>query len=304
VWLSSMFASRRASASLAAAVLRQDSSRIAVVAPLQGIRWTYGDLSNRAGRLAGALAARGFRQGDVIATDLPSVPENLVLQLAASHLGAATLSLKSAKDLPSFREQLAVRCSVVSDAESFLASEKFELGGYSVGSVDGFDSFQEATESSGIDVPTVVPDPGALGYYNSSKAVTNSQALEVGSAAAEKLSMEMGDVVLVSITFNHLFGIGSALSGALQSGAAVVVPDASGVVGCGVPAQRAQVTAQCLEEQGCTILFADTHTLKALPPKDSLPAFRGGVCKVGSGTTFLEDTVEYAGVKLFTIGKK
>merc|ERR1711963_1040298 len=101
------------------------------------------------------------------------------------------------------------------------------------------------------------------------------------------------------------FGIGSAVSAALQSGATIVLPDASGVVGCGQPSQRAAATLTYLESLRCTLLYADTHTLKAL--KDLEPAgltnLRGGICKVGSGTTFLEASSELAGVPLLTMGK-
>merc|ERR1712039_716356 len=126
-----------------------------------------------------------------------------------------------------------------------------------------------------------------------------------GSAAREKLDITDKDVVLVSITLNHLFGIGSAVSAALQSGAAIVLPDASGVVGCGNPSQRAQKTLEYLDVLGCTLLYADTHTHKALVEAGpgQLKSLRGGICKIGSGTTFLESTAELSGVQLLHIGK-
>jgi hypothetical protein len=60
-----------------------------------------------------------------------------------------------------------------------------------------------------------------------------------------------------------------------------------------------------MESENCTLLFADTHTLKALPPNPPTPlaAFRGGVVKTGSGASFLPDTLTYGGIELSTIGK-
>ena len=92
-----------------------------------------------------------------------------------------------------------------------------------------------------------------------------------------------------------------------------------GIRGCGVPAQRAEATLQVLSSQNCTLAFFDTHTLKALPAPGSLEfqalesklgqplsleALRGGVCKVGSGSDFMDETTEYAGVTLATLSKR
>lgn len=90
-----------------------------------------------------------------------------------------------------------------------------------------------------------------------------------------------------------------------------VTPPPLSTQGCGVPSQRAEVTLDTLASQQCSLLFADTHTLKALND-DSLAAavdeadlatLRGGVCKTGSGATVLEETVGLAGVQLSTVGK-
>ena len=85
-----------------------------------------------------------------------------------------------------------------------------------------------------------------------------------------------------------------------------MLPAVGGIRGCGVPSQRAEATLQTIAGEQCSILFADTHTLKALPADvdADLNALRGGVVKIGSGTDFLDETREYAGVTLATLGKK
>merc|ERR1719253_2271720 len=115
-----------------------------------------------------------------------------------------------------------------------------------------------------------------------------------GADALSALGLTADDRLLVSITLCHAFGIGSAVSSALQAGATVVLPGSSGIRGCGSPSQRAQVTLEVLASEKCTVLFADVHTLKALPPPGAadLSALRTGVCKVGSGADFLPDVRE------------
>ncbi len=83
------------------------------------------------------------------------------------------------------------------------------------------------------------------------------------------------------------------------------------VQGCGVPSQRAQVTLNTMASEKCTLLFADTHTLKALKDdnlkealeKVDLSQLRGGVCKTGSGATILEETVRLKQTNMLTCGK-
>jgi hypothetical protein len=83
------------------------------------------------------------------------------------------------------------------------------------------------------------------------------------------------------------------------------------VQGCGVPSQRAQVTLNTMASEKCTLLFADTHTLKALMDdnlkealeKADLSQLRGGVCKTGSGATILEETVRLKQINMLTCGK-
>eukprot|EP00927_Polykrikos_kofoidii_P063306 TRINITY_DN58118_c0_g1_i1.p1 TRINITY_DN58118_c0_g1~~TRINITY_DN58118_c0_g1_i1.p1 ORF type:complete len:366 (-),score=57.13 TRINITY_DN58118_c0_g1_i1:69-1094(-) len=301
-------AAARAS-SLASLLALHDSGSTALIAPAQGIKWTYGDLSKRVGNLALGLSGLGYGSGSTIATDLASCAENLLLQLAASHIGASVLTLKSSEDLEKLRSSVKVQGVVATNKDSFLVGLEMPVDTVLVDATSSAQSMAKLYEATGAkDVPAVSTDGGLpLGYYGSAKPVTNAMALAEGSVAQKELGMTGSDVILVSITLNHLFGIGSAVSGALRSGAAVVLPDASGVVGCGNPVQRAQATISQLDALGCTLLFADTHTLKALHAAGepaSMKTLRGGVVKTGSGTTFLDGTVSYAGVVLRTIGKK
>ena len=58
-------------------------------------RLTYGDWDALADRLAGGLAVRGVREGDVVALLLPSTPLYLVAYLATARLGAVTTGINA-----------------------------------------------------------------------------------------------------------------------------------------------------------------------------------------------------------------
>jgi len=296
---------KRAKSTLATLVHDQNAGNLALLAPRQGIEWSYGDLSNRVGRLAGKLKQMGYGPGGAIASDLTSTAENLLLQLAASHLGAAVLTVKNAEAFDTLSKSVPVHGAVAESAHSFLLSSSFTAPPVCVEPAPGVASLADMYEQRCGRPPPFQAD-GPLGFYGSASPTTQSAALAAGASAKHKLAMTEKDIILVSVTLNHLFGIGSGVSSALLSGAAIVLPDASGVTGCGSPSQRAEATQNDLAHLNCTLLLADTHTLKALKVAGSpeLKSLRGGICKVGSGTDFLEETDEYAGVTLATIGKK
>ena len=101
---------------------------------------------------------------------------------------------------------------------------------------------------------------------------------------------------------------GSAVCSALAAQAAVVLPAVGGIRGCGVPSERAEATLSVLAGERCTVLFADTHVVKNLQqlplPRGGVIQLRTGVCKTGSGSDFLPQTVRYAGIELQTMGKQ
>eukprot|EP00928_Gymnodinium_smaydae_P041429 TRINITY_DN28039_c0_g1_i1.p1 TRINITY_DN28039_c0_g1~~TRINITY_DN28039_c0_g1_i1.p1 ORF type:complete len:354 (+),score=53.54 TRINITY_DN28039_c0_g1_i1:36-1064(+) len=300
-------------------------SSFALVAPQQGVAWSYEQLSQRSSVAAGVLSKLGYSRGDVIVTDLPNSVENLVLQVACSHLGVAVATAKDANALKDLSNAARVRGAVtyvpegaagagwLLDAGLPIATSLLPQLNASLGPLgDG--------DVSAAPAPVDADGSAALGYWSSTKPLTNKEAIDtMGADAKAKLAITSQDRVLVSITLCHAFGIGSAVGCAFLSGAAVVLPGASGIRGCGSPSQRAHVTLNTLVSERCSVLFSDIHTLKALPPAGDadLTALRTGVCKVGSGATFLDDVkeaaigpngemrpLEYAGVTFVAIGKK
>ena len=100
---------------LLSAIRRAAPMALALEAPRQSVLWSYGELHQRVRQLAGGLRELGVGRGDVVASDLPNVTENLLLQLAVAHLGASFASAKDEKSLLAAVGE--VRCAVVQSPE-------------------------------------------------------------------------------------------------------------------------------------------------------------------------------------------
>lgn len=284
-------------------------------------RYNYGELRDKTNRLAGFLKTYGYERNDVMISDMPNVAENLMLQIACNRIGVVYATAKGLEGMAKLNK---VKGSVSASGTGFLAETSLSLpylsgnflldlihgtGGNNDNGFFGLDEFeledyeQDGAYNEDSDSPLESP-PHA--YYNSTKPFTNQEALELGTDAAWEIAMVEEDVVCVAITLCHAFGMGSAVCSTLKEGATIVLPAVGGIRGCGVPSERAEATLQVLESEKCTLIFADTHTLKAFP-EDLRPerlSLKGGVCKVGSGSEFLEETVKFAGATLRTLGSK
>ena len=72
-----MFSTKRELPSSLAACVNNNSSAdlIALIAPQQSIQYSYGELDERARRLATGLMELGYKPGSVIISDVPNVAE-------------------------------------------------------------------------------------------------------------------------------------------------------------------------------------------------------------------------------------
>lgn len=298
------------------------ASSTALVSPQQGIKWSYQELIAKARGLSLGLQDRSVGPGSVVATDLPNVAQGLVLHLACARLGASVATAKSSEQLKTALPN--ITCAVVTSAveqdgnntSSWLEQESFDAPHIYAGQDEMESMLSLGGDESNSELDDDKDEHASerpLGYFGSPKALTHGSALQQGLEMKQYFNMTAADKVCVSITLYHAFGIGSACSSALQSGAAIVLPAVGGLLGCGVPSQRAAVTLETLSSEECSLLFADTHTLKALHDEALAEALkdanlaahlRGGVCKTGSGVEILSETVDLAGINLATLGKK
>lgn len=320
---------RRAASSLAAAVSEANPSSLALLSPQQGLAWSFGELDAAARSLAAGLAGLGYGKNSVAISDIPNVAENLLLQCALSHLGAAIATPpKDPVALATLCEKYDVKGIVCVDGTSpplSLDQLRPLASATSAPTVclEGTSpaariSFEDLLSSSPRGDSPAASDDSLLGVFGGA-ALSQSAALGHGSDLAAKLEVSPEDRLCCSVTLMHAFGIGSACSAALGTGATLVLPAVGGIRGCGNPVQRASVTLEVLASTKATVLVGDTHTLRAMAglPAPSGLALRTGAIKIGSGSTFLDGVreappgpkggeplpLEYAGVPLHAIGK-
>ena len=252
------------------------------MSPQQSISWSYGELDLKIRKLAGGLREIGVKTGTVVVSDIPNVAENLLLQLALSHLGASVATIKDASALAQLQSKYTVVGAVPKDADSWLTSTKFLLPPVLLsGNPSSPSSLPRALAFTSIaDAPPDIRDTtaesqsqgGILGIYGGVE-LTHATSIALGKPsqlphsilpsphtlsiptyptpnhpctgedASKHLGLTADDRCCVSITLFHAFGMGTAVGGALLSGAAVVLPAVGGIRGCGNPVQRADLTA-------------------------------------------------------------
>ena len=281
---------------LAAAAAKRWPTAIALRSQTEALTLDFGTLERRAAATAAVLSSKGLEAGQVLISDLQNTSQNLVVQLACSSLGVAYGTAKNDAALAKLTSTLDVGGILCTDAPN----DGHMAHGVSL-ILPAADLHQESMGREGESVSGGANENHA--FYNSTSPLTNDTIEELAEDAIRHLELTPSDTACVSITLSHAFGIGSAAAACLSSGACISLPNVDGLHGCGVPSDRAAATLLALED-GATVLYADTHTLKALPSDVNLPQLRTGVCKISSGADFLEQGSPFAGLNLWTLGKR
>ena len=258
-------------------------NRIALISPSTLIsKITHSELASKSTNVAHYLRRYGYKQGDLIVSNLSNNSNNLMMQIACSRLGVHYGSVKELNDLMKFKN---ISGAVDDTGVDFLATVTLP-----VPAIESTFISELVNNDEGGPVESVEEEIHAM--YNSATPYSNSQLIEDGADAAKNLEMTSDDVVAVSISMHHMFGIGSAISSALHVGACTALPD------------DGEHAYETVVKNAATLLFADTHTLKADSSKfDLASSLRGGCVKIGSGSTFLPETCELNGIVLKTVGK-
>ena len=281
---------------LAQAAAKRWPTAVALRSQTEALTLDFGTLERRAAATAAVLQSKGLEAGQVLVSDLQNTSQNLVVQLACSSLGVAYGTAKNEAALAKLTSTLDVGGILCTDAPN----DGHMAHGVSL-ILPAADLHQESMGREGESVSGGANENHA--FYNSTSPLTNDTIDELAEDAVRHLELTPSDTACVSITLSHAFGIGSAAAACLSSGARISLPNVDGLHGCGVPSDRAAATLLALED-GATVLYADTHTLKALPEEVNLPQLRTGVCKVSSGADFLEQGSPFAGLNLWTLGKR
>ncbi len=100
----------------------------ALVAPLQGVRWTYSQLSGQVDDLAAGLLALGLEKGERIGIWAPNRPEWVVTQFATARIGLILVNINPAYRLVELEYALnKVGCKALVLAPSFKSSDYLEM---------------------------------------------------------------------------------------------------------------------------------------------------------------------------------
>jgi len=267
--------STRTNTTLAATVYYRcsyhDGDATALVAPRENVNWTYKELWSRIGSLAGGLKAKGYQQGDVIATDLEHSAANVLLQLAASHNGIAVLTAKNMAEFEELAQMVHVKGAVMADTSSFLGKT-------------GLPVKNLITDLKGKDSEGVTDRSLMLAYYNVPTATSNRAAYNVATGIAGLLEMTPADTICVATSPNHLVGIGSVVSGFVRN-ATVYLPDLAN-----------------FDLGDSTLVIIDNEGIdKMREAAKKGTKLRGGVVH-GDGDDILWATQDVAGVELRVLG--
>eukprot|EP00629_Pelagomonadales_sp_RCC1024_P007074 CAMPEP_0119267902 /NCGR_PEP_ID=MMETSP1329-20130426/5869_1 /TAXON_ID=114041 /ORGANISM="Genus nov. species nov., Strain RCC1024" /LENGTH=254 /DNA_ID=CAMNT_0007267845 /DNA_START=98 /DNA_END=859 /DNA_ORIENTATION=- len=253
----SLFAFARAAA-------KRWPTAVALRSQAESLVMTFAELE-RAATGMGAVLANRVAPDQVLLSDLGNNSTNLVLQLACSRVGVSYGTAKNAKALASLTEALDVGGAVYADGASHLADVPNALS--------AADLLRDAAAFADASFEPRGP-ADAHAFFNSTSPLANGELEALAADAAKHLALTPEDTACISITLSHAFGVGSAAAACLSAGATICLPNVDGIVGCGVPSDRAAATLHALEGEGCTVLYADTHTLKALPADAHLPKLR------------------------------
>jgi len=208
---------------------RQTPEAVAVAAPGHA-PVTYAAALDRAERLAAALAALGVRRGDVVAVQLPSTPDFVVIYYAAARLGAVVSTLHmpygaaEAEPLLRHARTRAVFCGAATDKTDAPATflglaarlpnlQHIISTGPSRAGVHGLDNLIAGANRTALAPPPVATDAALMCYTSGTsdapKAVPHSfqSLLANPRQCLPVFDVQPGDRIVSAAPLTHAFGL-------------------------------------------------------------------------------------------------
>jgi long-chain acyl-CoA synthetase len=269
----------------------------APVCVLGGTTTTYRELDEESGRFAAGLRAAGLAPGQVVAVQLPNVPQFLTAYFGALKAGLVVLPLNPLLMAPEVEYHLADSSAALLigfeglHAEAERACEKVGVPLYLVGS-GGSRSFDELVaagplaEPGGEVVPRTPDDTAVLVYTSGTTGkpkgaeLTHFQLYMNCTVAGELFGARRDDVTLAVLPFFHVFGLSSVINVSVRYGCCLSV----------LPRFQPAAVLDALERDRCTVIAGVPTMLHALAQLDiagrDLSALR---VSVSGGASLPED---------------
>ena len=243
-------------------------SREALVVRHQSVRWTYGELKERAESLAAGLLALGLERGDRVGIWAPNCAEWAVTQFATAKAGLILVNINPAYRVAELEFALnKVGCKALVTAASFktsdylgmLASLEGRLGTLKwkirTGSerTPGFLNLDELYRGHAALPKDLQPDDAINIQFTSGttglpKGATLSHfnILNNGYFVARAMRLSERDRMCIPVPLYHCFGMVMGNLGCLTHGATMVYPN---------DGFDPRLTLQAIADERCTVLY-------------------------------------------------
>jgi long-chain acyl-CoA synthetase len=245
-----------------------------------GSSLTYAQLDAESGRCAEGLAASGLERGDVVAVQLPNLPEFLVAYFGILKAGMTMLPLNPLLRAPEIAYHLGDANARLMITFPMFLDEAVKAAGETPlvvvpvpGSppMEGFRPFADlladlpADGRAGDITPTNADDTAVLIYTSGTTGkpkgaeLTHFQLYMNCTVAGNLFGARLDDVVLAVLPFFHVFGLSSVLNLSVRFGATLSV----------VARFEAKPVMDAIEADGITVVLGVPTMLQALMAEDT-----------------------------------
>ena len=233
---------------------------------------TYAQLDELSGRFAGGLRAAGLVPGEVVAIQLPNLPQFLVAYFGVLKAGLTALPLNPLLKGPEIAYHLTdSNAALLLTFEAFLPEALRGAGAVPVyvvpagGPVGGIPTMDELMAPVAHEIhPTNSDDTAVLIYTSGTTGkpkgaeLTHFQLYMNCTIAGGLFGARRDDVTLAVLPFFHVFGLSSVIDVTLRFGGALSI----------VPRFEVKAVLDALEADRCTVVCGVPTMLHALAEQD------------------------------------
>jgi long-chain acyl-CoA synthetase len=251
----------------------------APVCRFRGTTTSYRELDEQSGRLAAGLQASGLAPGQVVALQLPNLPQFLIAYFGALKAGLVVLPLNPLLVAPELEYHLSDSAAALligfegMHAEAAKACETTGVPLYLAGPgpgplPDGTRPFSELFGATPLDEPGGIPraphDTAVLVYTSGTTGrpkgaeLTHFQLYMNSTIAGGLFGVRSDDVVLAVLPFFHVFGLSSVINVFVRFGGCLSI----------LPRFQPAAALDAIEADRCTVIGGVPTMLHALAQLD------------------------------------